>query len=308
MNLEALMTEGRNPNTIDIDRLSTEDMLRKINEEDKKVPLAVEKEISNIAKAIEIAAERLKKGGRLIYIGAGTSGRLGILDASECPPTFGVSPEMVQGIIAGGDTAIRKAVEGAEDNIELGRLDLIERNLSNNDVVVGIAASGRTPYVLGALHYAKEIGAATIGISCNPNSEMKNLVDVMIAPVVGPEVIMGSTRMKAGTAQKLVLNMISTGVMIKIGKVYSNLMVDVRATNEKLIHRAKRIVKLATGADDVAIERILNETDYDVKLTILMILTSLEKSEAQELLEKAGGHIEKAMKENMLKRNFTINA
>ncbi len=208
---------------------------------------------------------------------------------------------MVQGIIAGGDTAIRKAVEGAEDNMELGKSDLIERNLSSNDIVVGIAASGRTPYVLGALHYAKEIGVTTIGISCNPNCEMKKLVDVMIAPVVGPEVIMGSTRMKAGTAQKLVLNMISTGVMIKIGKVYSNLMVDVQATNEKLIHRAKRIVKLATGADDVTIERILNETDYNVKLTILIILTSLEKPEAQKLLEKAEGYIEKALKENRTK-------
>ncbi|MDI3310297.1 MAG: N-acetylmuramic acid 6-phosphate etherase [Thermoanaerobacterium sp.] len=301
MNLEVLMTEGRNPDTVDIDRLSTEDMLKKINEEDKKVPIAVGKEIPNIAKAIDIAAEKLKKGGRLIYIGAGTSGRLGILDASECPPTFGVSPEMVQGIIAGGDTAIRKAVEGAEDNMELGKSDLIERNLSSNDIVVGIAASGRTPYVLGALHYAKEIGVTTIGISCNPNCEMKKLVDVMIAPVVGPEVIMGSTRMKAGTAQKLVLNMISTGVMIKIGKVYSNLMVDVQATNEKLIHRAKRIVKLATGADDVTIERILNETDYNVKLTILIILTSLEKPEAQKLLEKAEGYIEKALKENRTK-------
>ncbi|MFU0782717.1 N-acetylmuramic acid 6-phosphate etherase [Thermoanaerobacterium thermosaccharolyticum] len=296
MNLEKLITEGRNPDTLDIDKLSTEDMLRKINDEDKKVPLAVEKEIPNIAKAVDIAAERLKKGGRLIYLGAGTSGRLGILDASECPPTYGTDPEMIQGIIAGGDTAIRKAVEGAEDNSELGKRDLIERNLSSKDVVVGIAASGRTPYVLGALQYSKEIGASTIGISCNLNCEMKKLVDVMIAPVVGPEVIMGSTRMKAGTAQKLVLNMISTGVMIKLGKVYSNLMVDVQATNEKLVHRAKRIVKLATGADDVIIEQKLSETDYNVKLTILMILTGLEKYEAQKLLNRSEGYIEKALK------------
>lgn len=301
MNLEALITEGRNPDTLDIDKLSTEDMLKKINNEDKKVPIAIEKEIPNIAKAVDIAADRLKKGGRLIYLGAGTSGRLGILDASECPPTFGVDPEMVQGIIAGGDTAIRKAVEGAEDNVELGKSDLKKKNLSSKDIVVGIAASGRTPYVLGALQYAKEIGAATIGISCNLDCEMKKLVDVMIIPVVGPEVIMGSTRMKAGTAQKLVLNMISTGVMIKLGKVYSNLMVDVQATNEKLTYRAKRIVKLATGADDSDIENTLNETGYNVKLTILMILTNLEKNKAQELLEKAGGYIEKALEENRAK-------
>ncbi|KHO61390.1 N-acetylmuramic acid-6-phosphate etherase [Thermoanaerobacter sp. YS13] len=295
MDLDKLITEGRNPDTLDIDRLSTEDMLKKINNEDKKVPIAVEKEIPNIAKAVDIIAEKLKQGGRLIYIGAGTSGRLGILDASECPPTFGVDPEMVQGIIAGGDVAIRRSVEDAEDKEDLGKEDLKKKNLSSKDVVVGIAASGRTPYVLGALRYAKEVGAHTIGISCNPDSEMKKIVDIMIAPVVGPEVIMGSTRMKAGTAQKLVLNMLSTGAMIKLGKVYSNLMVDVKATNEKLINRAKRIVKLATDADEKVIENILNETNYNVKLTILMILTGLNQNKAKELLDRSNGYIAKAL-------------
>lgn len=295
MDLDKLITEGRNPDTLDIDRLSTEDMLKKINNEDKKVPIAVEKEIPNIAKAVDIIAEKLKQGGRLIYIGAGTSGRLGILDASECPPTFGVDPEMVQGIIAGGDVAIRRSVEDAEDKEDLGKEDLKKKNLSSKDVVVGIAASGRTPYVLGALRYAKEVGAHTIGISCNPDSEMKKIVDIMIAPVVGPEVIMGSTRMKAGTAQKLVLNMLSTGAMIKLGKVYSNLMVDVKATNEKLINRAKRIVKLATDADEKVIENVLEETNYNVKLTILMILTGLNQNKAKEFLDRANGYIAKAL-------------
>ncbi|WP_028991730.1 N-acetylmuramic acid 6-phosphate etherase [Thermoanaerobacter thermocopriae] len=295
MDLDKLITEGRNPDTLDIDRLSTEDMLKKINNEDKKVPIAVEKEIPNIAKAVDIIAEKLKQGGRLIYIGAGTSGRLGILDASECPPTFGVDPEMVQGIIAGGDVAIRKSVEDAEDKEDLGKKDLKKKNLSSKDVVVGIAASGRTPYVLGALRYAKEVGAHTVGISCNPDSEMKKIVDIMIAPVVGPEVIMGSTRMKAGTAQKLVLNMLSTGAMIKLGKVYSNLMVDVKATNEKLINRAKRIVKLATDADEKVIEKILKETNYNVKLTILMILTGLNQNKAKEFLDRSNGYIAKAL-------------
>jgi len=295
MDLDKLITEGRNPDTLDIDRLSTEDMLKKINNEDKKVPIAVEKEIPNIAKAVDVIADKLKQGGRLIYIGAGTSGRFGILDASECPPTFGVDPEMVQGIIAGGDVAIRKSVEDAEDKEDLGKEDLKKKNLSSKDVVVGIAASGRTPYVLGALRYAKEVGAHTVGISCNPDSEMKKIVDIMIAPVVGPEVIMGSTRMKAGTAQKLVLNMLSTGAMIKLGKVYSNLMVDVKATNEKLINRAKRIVKLATDADEKVIEKILKETNYNVKLTILIILTGLNQNKAKEFLDRSNGYIAKAL-------------
>ncbi|MDN5312245.1 MAG: N-acetylmuramic acid 6-phosphate etherase [Thermoanaerobacteraceae bacterium] len=295
MDLAKLVTEGRNPDTMDIDMLETKEMLKKINNEDKKVPLAVEKEIPNIAKAVDVIAQRLREGGRLFYIGAGTSGRLGVLDASECPPTYGVDPEMVQGIIAGGDTAIRKSMEGVEDDAGQGKADLMSKNLNEKDVVVGLAASGRTPYVLGAMEYARSIGILTVGICCTPENLMEKYADIMIIPVVGPEVITGSTRMKAGTAQKLVLNMISTGVMIKLGKVYSNLMVDVRATNEKLVQRARRIVKQATGAGEDIIDKVLEETEFNVKLAIVMILTGLRKDEAEKLLEKNQGHIRKAI-------------
>lgn len=294
-NLEKLTTESINENTGNIDSVSTIDMLRLINEEDKKVPYAIEKELDSVAKAVEVTAERLSRGGRLIYIGAGTSGRIGILDASECPPTFGVSSEMVQGIIAGGNTAIFKAVEGAEDDGELGRKDLIERGLNESDVVCGIAASGRTPYVLGAMKYAKEAGAAVLCIVMNKDSEMASVADVAITITVGPEVIMGSTRMKAGTAQKLVVNMISTGTMIKLGKVYKNLMVDVKASNEKLYARAKRIVMLATGAAEPVAEKVLAETGYDVKLSILMITAGLEKEAAAKLLEENKGYVKRAI-------------
>lgn len=292
---ENLITEGRNPNTLDIDKLNTLSMLKKINDEDKKVAFAIEKELPKIAEAVDKTAERLKKGGRLIYIGAGTSGRLGVLDASECPPTFGTDPEMVQGIIAGGDRAIKMSVEGAEDDESLGKNDLIKKGLTNKDVVVGIAASGRTPYVIKALEYAREIGALTIGITCNPDCVMKDVVDILVSPVVGPEVIMGSTRMKAGTAQKLILNMISTTVMIKLGKVYSNLMVDVKASNVKLVDRAKRILKLATNADDELINKTLKLTNYNVKLSILIILTKMDKDSAYKLLEESEGYIAKAI-------------
>ncbi|HHW58472.1 MAG TPA: N-acetylmuramic acid 6-phosphate etherase [Clostridia bacterium] len=296
MVLEELITEGRNPDTMDIDRLSTIDMLKKINNEDKKVAFAVEKVIPSIAEAIDKIVEKMKKGGRLIYIGAGTSGRIGILDASECPPTFGVDPGLVVGIIAGGDRAIRNAIESAEDDMKAGRQDLININLTSNDSVVGITASGRTPYVIGGLQYAKEIGALTVGLFCNKNESISNIVDVMITPVVGPEVIMGSTRMKAGTAQKLVLNMISTGAMIKLGKVYSNLMVDLQPNNEKLIERARRMVKLATGANEELIEKTLQETNYNVKLAILMIVADVNKEEAKKLLSLADGYIAEAIK------------
>lgn len=296
MNLSELITEERNLDTLDIDILDTKTMLKKINDQDKTVPFAVEKEIPHIAEAVESIAHRLKKGGRLIYIGAGTSGRLGILDASECPPTYGVSPEMVQGIIAGGDTAIRRSAEGAEDDFEAGETDLKAKNLTSKDAVVGLAASGRTPYVLGALKFSNNEGALTIGVCCTNNSPMQQYSDIMITPIVGPEVVMGSTRMKAGTAQKLVLNMISTGVMIKLGKVYSNLMVDVRATNEKLLERAKRIVKIATGASDIEVERTLSETDYDVKLAIIMLLTQSDKDKAHQLLKDNDGHIRQALR------------
>ena len=296
IDLEKLTTESRNQNTIDIDKLSTLEMVRKINNEDKKVAEAVEAELPKIAEAIDGIVEGIHKGGRLIYIGAGTSGRLGILDASECPPTYGVSEELVQGIIAGGKEAIFRAKEGAEDSKELAVEDLKLKNLNKNDTVVGLAASGRTPYVIGGLNYANEIGALTVSVTCNANSEVSKAAKISIAPVVGPEVITGSTRLKSGTAQKLVLNMLSTGTMIKLGKVYGNLMVDVRATNEKLVERAKRIVCEATGAQREEAEKILNETNFDVKLSIFMILSRLNKDEAKNILQNNNGYIAEALK------------
>jgi N-acetylmuramic acid 6-phosphate etherase len=294
-NLSKLVTEGRNENTMDIDNISTLKIIELINEEDKLVALAVEKAKESIAEAVDIIAERLSRGGRLLYIGAGTSGRLGLLDATECPPTYGVSDDLVQGIIAGGYTAIFKAVEGAEDDITLCEKDLIERNLNKNDVVCGIAASGRTPYVIGGMKYAKALGAAVICVTMNPASAMANFADVAISVVVGPEVIMGSTRMKAGTAQKLVLNMLTTASMIKLGKVYSNLMVDVKSSNEKLIARAKRILMLATDVDETYAESILAQTKFDVKLSILMIKSKLNKEEAKKLLMDNNGYVKKAI-------------
>ena len=295
LNLDKLTTESRNQNTLDIDKVSTIEMLQKINEEDKKVALAVEKEIPQIADAIDKIVERMHNGGRLIYIGAGTSGRLGILDASECPPTYGVSEELVQGVIAGGQEAIFRAQEGAEDSKELAVKDLKERNITSNDVVVGIAASGRTPYVIGGLEYANEIGALTVSITCNKDSEVSKCAKISIAPVVGPEVVTGSTRLKSGTAQKLVLNMLSTGCMIKLGKVYGNLMVDVQTTNEKLVERAKKIVSEATGLSIEESTKVLNETNFDVKLAIFMVLSNLEKNEAKAKLDEAKGYIAKAL-------------
>lgn len=297
INLNELVTESRNINTMDIDKISTVDMLEKINKEDKNVPLAVKKEIPQIAELIEKAVERMRKGGRIIYIGAGTSGRLGVLDASECPPTYGIEPELVQGVIAGGEEAMFKAKEGAEDSEELAVLDLKDRNLNKNDILIGIAASGRTPYVIGALKFAKENGALTASISCNKNSPIAKESDIEIAPVVGAEVVTGSTRMKSGTAQKLVLNMISTGVMIRLGKVYENLMVDVKATNDKLVERSKKIVMEATGVSREEAENKLNDTGFDVKLSIFIILSGLNKSEAKEILEKNNGYIAKALQE-----------
>lgn len=297
INLSELVTENRNINTMDIDKISTVEVLEKINNEDKNVPLAVKKEIPKIAKLIEKAVERIRKGGRIIYIGAGTSGRLGVLDASECPPTYGVEPELVQAVIAGGEEAMFKAKEGAEDSEEIAVLDLKDRNLNKNDVVIGIAASGRTPYVIGALKFAKENGALTASVSCNKNSQIAREADIEISPVVGAEVITGSTRMKSGTAQKLVLNMISTGIMIKLGKVYENLMVDVKATNDKLVERSKKIVMEATGVSREEAENKLNDTGFDVKLSIFIILSGLNKSKAKEILEKNNGYIAKALQE-----------
>lgn len=296
IDLEKLTTESRNQNTLDIDKVSTLEMVKIINDEDKKVALAVEEELPKIAEAIDGIVNRMHKGGRLIYIGAGTSGRLGILDASECPPTYGVSEELVQGLIAGGKEAIFRAKEGAEDSKELAVEDLKNKSLNENDIVVGLAASGRTPYVIGGLEYGNEIGALTVSITCNANSEVAKAAKISIAPVVGPEVVTGSTRLKSGTAQKLVLNMLSTGTMIKLGKVYGNLMVDVRATNEKLVERAKRIVCEATGITREESEKILEETNFDVKLSIFMILSKLNKDEAKKVLDENKGYIAEALK------------
>lgn len=296
LNLAKLTTESRNQNTLNIDKVSTLEMVKMINEEDKKVANAIEKELPQIAKAIDGIVERMQKGGRLIYIGAGTSGRLGILDASECPPTYGVSEELVQGLIAGGQEAIFRAKEGAEDSKELAVLDLKDKDLNENDIVVGIAASGRTPYVIGGLEYANKVGALTVSVTCNSDSLVAKEAKIAISPVVGPEVVTGSTRLKSGTAQKLVLNMLSTGSMIKMGKVYGNLMVDVKATNEKLVERSKKIVCEATGVSFKEAETILTETDFDVKLSIFMILSNLEKEEAKVILEKNNGYIAKALK------------
>lgn len=296
LNLSKLTTESRNQNTLNIDKVSTLEMVKVINEEDKKVANAIEIELPQIAEAIDGIVERMQKGGRLIYIGAGTSGRLGILDASECPPTYGVSEELVQGLIAGGQEAIFRAKEGAEDSKELAVLDLKDKHLNENDTVVGIAASGRTPYVIGGLEYANEIGALTISVTCNADSQVAKEAKIAISPVVGAEVVTGSTRLKSGTAQKLVLNMLSTGSMIKMGKVYGNLMVDVKATNEKLVERSKKIVCEATGVSFKEAETILNETGFDVKLSIFMILSNLEKEEAKVILEMNNGYIAKALK------------
>ncbi|KAB3531587.1 N-acetylmuramic acid 6-phosphate etherase [Alkaliphilus serpentinus] len=275
IDFKGLTTEERNENSKDIDTMSTLEMMETINKEDKLVALAVEKELPSIAKAVDVIAEQFHKGGRLIYIGAGTSGRIGLLDASECPPTYGTDPSMVQGIIAGGTEAMLKAIEGAEDKEEEGEGDLKKLIFNCNDVLVGIAASGRTPYVIGAIRYANSIGGETITVTCNKGSIMNQLGKINIAPVVGPEVITGSTRMKAGTAQKMVLNMLSTGAMIKLGKVYENLMVDVDATNLKLIERSKRIVMEATGLSREMTEDLLQKTNYDVKLAIFLELSKL---------------------------------
>ncbi|MBW9152861.1 N-acetylmuramic acid 6-phosphate etherase [Clostridium estertheticum] len=298
LNLKKLITESRNENTMNIDTISTLEMVKIINNEDKKVAGAVEKELPKIAIAIDSIAQRMHKGGRLIYIGAGTSGRLGILDASECPPTFGIPEELVQGIIAGGKEAIFRAIEGAEDSKQIAESDLKSKGLTQNDAVVGIAASGRTPYVIGGLEYANEIGALTISVTCNANSPVSAVAKISIEPVVGAEVVTGSTRLKSGTAQKMVLNMLSTGVMIKLGKVYGNLMVDVQSTNEKLTQRAKLIVCEATGIDIEEATEVLSNTDFDVKLAIFMILSKLNKEQAKIRLDLNKGYIAKALKHN----------
>ena len=295
VDLRKIATEQRNPRTTHIDELSTLEMVKLINSEDHKVAQAVEAVCPQIAKAVDVIAEKLREGGRLIYVGCGTSGRLGILDAVECPPTYSTEPEMVQGLIAGGMPAIYKAVEGAEDDRELGVEDLKGIRFSEKDVLVGIAASGRTPYVLGAMEYAHSLGAAVISVTCCPGSEVDTRADIGISPMPGPEVITGSTRLKSGTAQKMVLNMLSTATMIKLGKVYGNLMVDVRASNEKLVERCVRIVRTATGADSVAARNALEQCGYSAKTAILMILCKIDAPTAEARLEKTHGRIAEAL-------------
>jgi len=290
-----LITESRNPRSMNIDRLPIEEVLKIINEEDKKVPFAVEKEIPNIARAVRLVIDSFKKGGRLIYVGTGTSGRLGVLDAAECPPTFGTDPSMVVGVIAGFPEALWKAVEGAEDILENGMKAMDELNVCEKDTVVGISASGRTPFVIGALIRAKERGAKTVGISTNENPKIERYVDVMIKPIVGPEVIAGSTRMKSGTAQKLVLNMISTASMIGIGKVYQNLMVDLKPLNTKLIERSKRIIMELTGVSYEEASKVFYESGMDVKASLVMILGKTDAKKAKELLKISEGHVFKAI-------------
>lgn len=295
LDLSQMITEGRNPASQNIDELSTEAMLRVINDEDKKVALAVEAIVPQIAAAVDAICATFQAGGRLIYCGAGTSGRLGILDASECPPTFGTPREQVIGLIAGGHTAILQAVENAEDNREQGAQDLKDIHFSRHDVLVGIAASGRTPYVLGALAYANELGATTVSLTCNPGSAMSQVAAIALTPVVGPEVVTGSSRMKAGTAQKLVLNMLTTGSMIRSGKVYGNLMVDVEATNQKLVQRQVNIVMQATDCDEATASAALTACGGHCKTAILMVLADLAADEAKALLSQHQGFIRQAL-------------
>jgi len=281
MNLGALVSETRNPQTMDLDALTTLELVNRFNQQDTLVAQAVKATLPEVARAVDAAALALKAGGRIIYMGAGTSGRLGVLDASECPPTFGVPHGLVVGLIAGGPGALLKAVEGAEDNAQLGEDDLKALSLNAADLVVGLAASGRTPYVIGGLKYANAVGCTTVAISCNPDSPIAHEADIAISPVVGPEALTGSTRLKSGTAQKLVLNMISTGAMVKFGKVYQNLMVDMKATNIKLVDRACRMVVEATGVTRDVAESVLKQTDFDVKPAILMVLTGLDAPAAR---------------------------
>ena len=294
--LKKIATEQRNPDTMHIDTLSTLDMVKLINREDHKVAEAVGLVADRIAQAVDVIADRLGKGGRLIYCGAGTSGRLGVLDAVECPPTYSTDPEMVQGLIAGGYPAIFKAVEGAEDSKELGVSDLKNISFNAGDVLVGVAASGRTPYVLGAMEYARELGAVTVSVTCCPGSVLDSFADIGIAPAPGPEVVTGSTRMKSGSAQKMVLNMLSTGAMIKLGKVYGNLMVDVKPSNEKLIRRCVTIVCAATECDEAAAVAALEACDYRPKTAIVMVLCGVDAVTARTMLQKADGRIAGVLK------------
>jgi N-acetylmuramic acid 6-phosphate etherase len=294
--ISSLATEQRNENSKDIDYASTAEILAIINNEDKTVPYAVEKELSYIEKAVDRIVDSIKKGGRLLYFGAGTSGRLGVVDASECPPTFGTPPELVQGFIAGGEAAMFVAQEGAEDYEENGAKDVEKAKVGKNDVVCGIAASRRTPYVVGAVKKAKELGATTLYITCTPRETFNiDEVDIPICPYVGPEVVMGSTRMKSGTAQKLVLNMLTTATMVRLGKTYENMMIDLQMTNKKLIERAKRIVMTITGVSYEEATEYLEKSGYHVKSALVMILAKVDFEQAKARLEKADGFVRRAI-------------
>lgn len=295
VDLSILMTEQTNKRSNNIDQLTTLEIIELMNDEDQTVATSVKNALPQISAAIEMIYSSLKNGGRLFYIGAGTSGRIGILDASECPPTFCTPPELIQGIIAGGNNAVFKAVEGAEDSRDSGGHDLQEKKLLVNDVVVGIAASGRTPYVIGALEYANHVGANTIALSCNENSEISHVAKIGIEVIVGPEILTGSTRLKSATAQKMVLNMLTTATMIKLGKVYGNLMVDLNPSNEKLIERARNIVKKITGISYAEAAEVLHQTNQKVKPAIVMILAGATLEEANDLLDRTQGFVHQAI-------------
>lgn len=295
MMLEHLTTEQRNPASDKIDAMSSLEIVQLMNAEDAGVAAAVAKESETIAAAVDLVAESFRRGGRLVYIGAGTSGRLGVLDASECPPTFNSPPEQVVGLIAGGRTALTNAVEGAEDHPEFAIADLQELGLSQDDVLVGIATSGRTPYVIAALQYAREQGAAAIAFTCNQENQLADVADLTICPVVGPEVVTGSTRLKAGTATKMVLNMLTTGAMVRIGKTYGNLMVDLRATNKKLIDRSIRILIAFTDLPRDEAETVLEACHGELKTAIVSVKRNVSPERAEELLKQAGGHLRRVL-------------
>nr|WP_106779573.1 N-acetylmuramic acid 6-phosphate etherase [Lysinibacillus timonensis] len=297
MELSNLTTEKRNPASINMDQMTTMEILQIINNEDKTIAHSVEKVLPQIRVVTDQVVESIQNGGRLFYVGSGTSGRIGMLDASECPPTFMTPPELVQTVMAGGNEAFFQAVENAEDNEAQGELDLKDRNLTKHDVVIGITASGRTPYPIGAIKYAKTIGAFTVGLSSNANSLINKYTDIAIEVVVGPEVLTGSTRMKAGTSHKMILNMISTTTMVKLGKVYRNLMVDVHATNYKLMERAKSIIMDITNVSYETAEYILTKTNYEIKPAIIMVQTKVDEQEAIVTLKRNGGDVGKAIQE-----------
>jgi N-acetylmuramic acid 6-phosphate etherase len=303
--LAKLTTEGRNPASEAIDRMSALEIVRLINAEDATVTAAVAQEAEAIAQAVEVIADRLRAGGRLVYLGAGTSGRLGVLDASECPPTFNAPPGQVVGLIAGGPRALTRSIEGAEDHPEFGAEDLKSVGLTGADVVVGIATSGRTPYVLGGLEYARSHGAHTVGIACNRDASLISYADLAITPIVGPEVISGSTRMKAGTATKMVLNMLSTGAMVLLGKTFGNLMVDLQATNSKLVERSRRIVATLTGRSLDEAEQTLAQCNGEVKTVIVVLRSSISPEEARQRLRQNGGHLRRALDGTRIEESST---